>query len=607
MKKIKLNIQRYASGGFEFAASGYLQGKIEWVSTSNGPSANSSNVSMSLLARRTNNYSTTGTWTGNMNIQNNDSGVSYYETIGNSWVVIGQKTVTVAHNNDGTCSCYIGGSVTGPSGTLLSGNTSVGSQWVTLDTIPRQAYVSDATNFNDEGNPTIYFTNPAGFRINARLEFSGSTIQRDNIPNTGSYTFNLTNAERDLLRSKCPNSNTLGVREVIATYVNSSSENAWSWRDRTMNIVNANPTFSDFEFEDVNATTLALTGDSSKNVNGYSNIKTTISTTNKAIANKSATMSKYQFRVGTGTPLDIVYSSSESVNGTINNASSGVYNVYAIDSRGNPTLVTKLASQEIPYTPITFNVDSCFAERSSGGVGGQVTLNYSGTFWNDNFGQVTNTIKSASYEFKKTTDSTWITGTTDITPTVSGNNFSFSATVRSDNPDYSFDLESSYDFRITLTDELSTKSIQLTPLGSAVPNIALADNGVGIMGKYDEEVGGLLQVGGKNIVPEITTLWSGTKNTTGTIQLSKEYTNYDFLLIGIQAQSYSKGSELIPVSDIQTSSSSNNTYEITVFQSSSVYSGISIRFEDTTTINFLSTHAAGWNNCNLKYVIGIKL
>lgn len=108
-------------------------------------------------------------------------------------------------------------------------------------------------------------------------------------------------------------------------------------------------------------------------------------------------------------------------------------------------------------------------------------------------------------------------------------------------------------------------------------------------------------------LPKITSLWTGSKSTTGDITLSEAYTNYDFLLVGIQADSYSKGSELIPTSDIVQSSSGSNTYEITTFQSASVYSNMSIQFKNTTTLNIIEIHRAGWNGCILKYVIGIKL
>ena len=296
------------------------------------------------------------------------------------------------------------------------------------------------------------------------------------ISKTGtSYTFELTSEERELFRSVTTTSNTLPIRFYVKTVI--GNQPFTQYADRTLSIINANPVFSNFEYEDINATTLALTGDSSVNVNGYSKIKATISTANKAIAQKSATMSKYMFTIGDKSG-DINYSSSESVNGTIANAPNGVYNVYAIDSRGNTTLVTKMASQTITYTPISFNTSSCKVERNNGGVGGYAILTLSGNIWNNSFGQVTNSIKSISYQYKKTTDTQWETGPTTITPTVSDNNFNFTGQIGSNNTGATFELNSSYDFIITITDELSTKSIQLTPMASAVPNISLAYNGV---------------------------------------------------------------------------------------------------------------------------------
>ena len=119
-----------------------------------------------------------------------------------SYTVVTQD-VNIGHDNQGNYSGTISGSL---STTFVSGTASGG---FSLPSIPRQANVTGATDFTDEQNPRITFNNPGGFRINARLEFGGTSIQRDNIPNTGSYTFNLTDSERNLLRSKTPNSNTM--------------------------------------------------------------------------------------------------------------------------------------------------------------------------------------------------------------------------------------------------------------------------------------------------------------------------------------------------------------------------------------------------------------
>jgi len=508
MNRIKLDIQKFASGSFECNPSGALQCKVEWSSVVNGStpaeqsSLNRSTITINVYGKRTDSSTTTGTFSGWACI--NDTSMqgtgTWQGSISNNYQLIYTYSNTVLHNANGKKDVTIYGSVTGPSGTSLAGKTSTGYRTVSLDTIPRNATITSAPNFNDEANPTITYSNPLGTnaqKLDACISLTGA---RDDVPyrdisKTGtSYTFTLTEEERNTLRSATTTSNSRSVWFYVRTRINNT--NYLSYIKRTFTIINGNPVFSDFEFEDVNPTTLALTGNSSINVNGYSNVKVTISTINKATAVKQATMSKYQFRVGNGTPIDIAYSDSTSVNGTINNASSGVYNVFAVDSRGNTTLVTKLASAEKNYQDLTIDTSSK-VERNNGGVGTGAVLTYSGTIWNESFGQVSNAIQSATYEFKKTSDSTWITGTTNITPTVSGNTFSFTGTVRSDNPDYSFNLNYSYDFRITITDKLSTKIIQLTPMSSAVPNISLADDGVGIMCDYDESLGGLLQIGGE--------------------------------------------------------------------------------------------------------------
>lgn len=75
-----------------------------------------------------------------------------------------------------------------------------------LDGLPRQATITAAANFTDVDNPSISFSNPGGHRIDVWLEpnpVGEHLCVRENIPNTGSYTWNLTDAEREALRNKC--------------------------------------------------------------------------------------------------------------------------------------------------------------------------------------------------------------------------------------------------------------------------------------------------------------------------------------------------------------------------------------------------------------------
>lgn len=504
MKKLKLNIQKFAGGEFSLGQNGALQGRIVWSSTSNGAINNNSTVVANLQARRTS-YTTYGTWRYALNLDGTYQEQSWFGTVGTDWITIATLTKTKPHNADGSGSCYISAWITGPSGTTLSGVTVSGESTVNLDKIDRFATISASYDFTDEENPTIYFNNPSKvYNLRAKLEAGGNykLIYRDLPKDATSCTFNLTSEERDKLRALTPNSNTLTVRTTI-TSMNGETELYSSYVDKTMTIVNANPTFTNFNVVDVNPTTLNLTGNGTVNVNNYSRIRVAINTTQKAVAKKKATISKYRFN-----DIDIPYSDTETVRGDLLNSPNGTYNVYAIDSRNNSTLVTRLSSKNITYTPLYLDKTNSNVTRTSGGVGNMATLTYKGTIWNSSFGKVTNSIKTATYRFKKTNESTWQTGDTNIKPTLNGNNFSFSGQIRSKNTDYSFDLESSYDIEITITDELS-KATHSMVLGSAIPNIAMADNGVGIMGKYDETVGGLLQVGSKQVVESKETSTNG--------------------------------------------------------------------------------------------------
>ena len=106
----------------------------------------------------------------------------------------------IAHNNDGTKSVnWAWSCATGTSGLGTISNS--GTQ--TLTQIPRQANITSCYDFNDEQNPTMTFSNPGRFALNARLEFAGTNIKRNNIPNTGSVTFTFTDADANDVLFPC--------------------------------------------------------------------------------------------------------------------------------------------------------------------------------------------------------------------------------------------------------------------------------------------------------------------------------------------------------------------------------------------------------------------
>lgn len=242
------------------------------------------------------------------------------------------------------------------------------------------------------------------------------------------------------------------------------------------------PTFEDFTIADVDEDTRYLTGNNRHQIVNYSDMAAIIYTQDKAVAQKGATMSKYRFIIGNSDPVEIPYSENLEVSEVIDNAPAGIFNVYAIDSRGNSTLVTKVPETVIEYTNILKGNISVSRQDN---VGESVTLTFNGTFWNDTFGDVHNSITNVTYRFKKTTDQNWTTGVTSITPTTSGNNYSFTGGIAGDTAQLGFDAGSSYNIEVTVYDELSSTTFTTT-LGSGTPNMAFYQDGVSFGGKYDE-------------------------------------------------------------------------------------------------------------------------
>lgn len=479
-------------------------------------------------------------------------------TLTPGYKLLASKDITVSHNGDGS---FPYTTVAFAINSYHANGETSGA--ISAPTIPRQANVTGYNDFNDEQNPTITYNNPGGFRINARLEFAGTNIKRDNISNTGSYTFNLTDAERKLLRQKCTGSS-MTVRGVIATCIGGTTENYWSYWDRTMTIVNGNPTFDNFNFADSNTKTVALTGNNTSIVKGYSNVKVTIPTSMKATAKKEASLSKYRVSIGTAIPVDITYSSDKDVNGTVNNADSSTINVYAIDSRNNSKLVSKQATNFISYSNIEKgNIDVV----RTNGVSEDVTLKINGTFNKVNFGKITNSIKSAQYRYRIKGTDTW-SSYNNLTLTIKDNNFSYNGLIKGDTKTLGFNVEHSYEVEVLVKDELSEATFTDT-FGSGTPNIALAKNGVGIMGKYDESVGGKLQVAGENIQKKkVATAYlssevSNIKNTW--IPFNSIISNTDKLTLLNNGIRIGKGiSKVIVSGNVFLAASSNNSYLWTV-------------------------------------------
>ena len=160
-----------AKGQFNIATTGntssYISLTVEWEQVSNGSAANSSTLYISVFADKSSasTASTYGTANTEVRVSGCDpkyeNGLSFSVAPGGRTTLF-EKSFEVQHSEDGTRTIEIGVDV---SGNVISGNGSRGK--IVLDKIARAAQLLTAPNFNDEENPTITYSNPAGNAVDS--------------------------------------------------------------------------------------------------------------------------------------------------------------------------------------------------------------------------------------------------------------------------------------------------------------------------------------------------------------------------------------------------------------------------------------------------------
>ena len=294
---------------------------------------------------------------------------------------VASGTKTIYHNANGSRS--FSASVTAAIYSY-SNNVSGSGSW-TLDSIARGATITAAPNFTDEGNPTITYSNPLGSNVTtleACITWDGATnyVSYRDIPKTGtSYTFNLTEEERVLLRNASKNSNTLTVKFVI--YTKYSNNDFWSNSEKTLTIVNATPTFTS-SVKDLGGASTQLTGATAGNVSmikGFNYMNCSM----VATAYKGASITKYKITNGGN--------SVEASAADFNNSENNSFKFEVWDSRGNHNSYTTTIPM-INYIPLTTNVDGKILLSTIDNTKASISLDIKGNCFNGSFGVQDNTL-----------------------------------------------------------------------------------------------------------------------------------------------------------------------------------------------------------------------
>ena len=248
---------------------------------------------------------------------------------GNSSAKIYSDEVTIQHSQDGT-HANVTLSISYAGNSQQSSNSA--SKSVAIPKINRYPTLTSAPNFNDEQNPTIKYTTSLGFSgatVKACIAVDSSTKvpYRDVVVEDGQYTFELTESERNTLRNLAT-TNTLQVEFTLRTTYNGT--NYFSVLERTMTIVNANPTISTTTTEQ-NANVVSVLGGASTNY-VIANASTLLfDTTANALKGSSIASVSVNGQLAT---LDTTYKT------TLSNVQTGTFVVNATDTRGNSSSET---------------------------------------------------------------------------------------------------------------------------------------------------------------------------------------------------------------------------------------------------------------------------
>lgn len=342
----------------------------------------------------------------------------------NTTKTICSKTVNVSHNSVGKKTVSASFSITtGMTGTLPGGVLSKSTS-KTLTNIPRASSVTCADG--NIGSATTININRASSNFTHTITYSFSGLTGTIATKTSSTSIGWTIPTS--FYSKIPNAKSGKVTITCDTYSGSTKVGS-STTTANVFVINSEPTV-DATIVDTNATTVALTGDSSKMVKHFSNAKVDITAT----AKNSATISSRKVVCGN--------KSGTATSNTLSNVESGTFVVSCTDSRGFSASKT-ITKTLVNYIKLAFT-DVKLTRPST--TSNTVNAVIKGNYFNSNFGNADNTFEM-KWRYRET-GGTWSSYQT-ITATVTNNTFSFSASLGD-----IYDFNNEYEFEFVVTDKL---------------------------------------------------------------------------------------------------------------------------------------------------------
>ena len=319
-------------------------------------------------------------------------------TLNKGETTIQEVSRTITHNSDGSSPTK---SVkTEWSATFGGSGTSTAS--ISMPKINRIATVTSASDFTDEENPTLKFSNPAGFIVYPYLNFYDKDnnlvhqLIRNSESITSPYTWNITNEERTALYKATNKQQTYKVNIGVDTY-NGATKLGSNSKSQTMTYVNAEPSQTTL-FTEIKQKVIDVLGTNTAETLIQNASKVTLESTPEV--KKEATVSKILFEHNNLSTED-----KESPYGIMLDVVNSKFKVTIVDSRGY-SIPTEYTKSIIQYTPI--NIDS-FSFKRENPTSSNIKLNAQIRYKQATFGTTENV---PTIKWKLGTDGTLNTLTT---------------------------------------------------------------------------------------------------------------------------------------------------------------------------------------------------
>ena len=320
---------------------------------------------------------------------------------------------------------------------------------------------ADASTVIIKPNMTVY---GASFTYTLEIKRGNTSILTLSIPaqstGTKDVSVTLSPAQRTTLLNGMSNVASFSATYILKTLNNGTQVGSTSSATATIRTSSSTsaPGQASFSYADTNAKTVAVTGDSSKLIQGQSTLRLTNLT---ATAKNGASVASYNITIGGVTKS--VTSGGTVEMGVISQSGTLSLSVVVTDTRGYTSTKT-VSVTSYAYSPPSI---SAYSVKRNASTSTQIDMSFSGVFSNIGSNTVT-----AKYKYKQSTASSY-SAETSVTPTTSGGTFSYSGTNVA-----TFDDEYVYDFVITIADGILTESYYMR-VPSYEPLIGFRPNSVG--------------------------------------------------------------------------------------------------------------------------------